>query len=404
MPLSDDAIRRALRPEPHVVAPPSFADTVAQQIATHPQHRRRWSLGVQARSRTIRLAGRVLLLLVVLLALIIGAIVVGSLRERPAGGGPLFLAQGNELSMIDPRTGGMTRVVDEPGGVFGVARSTGGELVSFWTGSPQVDLELVRADGSGRRRLATNLIAAPMYGGGIDVWSTDDRHLASWVSVGGINRILVVDVVSGDGFLVGPDDGATNPLWSPDGEWIAFTHQRTDRPDTLAIMRRDGSDLRDLTLDLDAYVSGPDNWSSDGRWIYFDAGQRSLESASVYRVDADTALVEQLTHGQAAAAPALSPDDTQVAFLIWTFARNDTLQAVFVMAADGSRPHLLVQDADLRGWSPDSRYVLVVEQTPDEPVELLAITPDSSERRVLLTLDSCTDPCLGNISWGWPRP
>lgn len=400
--LSDEAIRRALRPAADVVAPVGLVGRVARAIATNPRQSR-WPHMPQARSRTFYLLGQLLLVLALLLALIIGAIIVGSLRERPTGGGPVFVAQGNELSAIDLQTNRLTPIVVEADGIFGVARSTSGEYVSFWTGPGPNNLVVMHADGTDRHQVARNLEAQATYAGGIDVWSSDDRFIASGVWVNGVQRILVVDVSSGEGLVIGPGDSADSPIWSPDSDWVAFAHE-TAAQRTIAVMRRDGSQIRDVTAGLDAHVSGPDNWSSDGTWIYFDARHQALQTSSVYRVDVQTARVEQLTHGPAAAAPALSPDDRTIAFIQFTFDGNDTLQAVFVMGADGSGPHLLADRADTRGWSSDGHYVLVVEKVLGQPVELLAITPDGAERRVLLSLDSCPDPCLTNISWGWPRP
>ena len=319
----------------------------------------------------------------------------------------MLIAQSNDLSWIDPQSRTPTLLIDDPRGIFGVARSTDGRSVSFWTGTAERSgstLELVGVDGTGRRVLATNVTPEPVGRGSIDVWSPDDRYLAAAVTADGLHQILVVDIASGEGRLIGPDDGADNPLWSPDGEWLAFTHEHAGGPSTLAVMRRDGSEVREISTNVDAWVSGPDNWSSDGTWIYFDAGRSEPPSHDIYRTDVSSGLAEQLTFQVPAAAPALSPDDSQVAFMLWTPTRDGSNPSVWVMTSDGSEPRQLVPDAVLRGWSPDGHYVLVVTPPTGGPVELLAITPDGSERRVLLSLDSCPQPCLESLSWGWPRP
>jgi Tol biopolymer transport system component len=295
-------------------------------------------------------------------------------------------------------------VLHDPRGIFGVARSTDGRLVSFWTGAagrPGATLELVRADGSDRRVLAADVAPDPVGGGSIDVWSADDRYLATAVSAGGVHRILVVEVASGRGRLIGPDEGADSPLWSPDGAWLAFTHEHPGGPSTLAIMRPDGFELREVSAGLAANVSGPVNWSSDGRWIYFDAGTTAHD---VYRLDVTTGRAQRLTESGTAAAPALSPDDRLVAYLLLPGRGTEATDSVWIMNPDGSDPRLLVEGADLRGWSADGQYVLVVEQPTDGPTTLLAIAPDGSEQRTLLTLETCPSPCLQDVSWGWPRP
>ena len=400
---TDEAIRHALEAGPEVVAPADFAAGVGRAIARQPQRRGWVPFNAGDGSRTLRLVGQLLLLIALLLALVVGAIILGALRERGNPGEQLFIAQANALSVIDPRTGSLTTVFNEPSGIAGVARSTHGDLVSFWTGTEKNDLELLRADGTGRRRVATNITPTPVYAGGIDVWTADDRYLASGVTVDGRSRILVVDVATGDGSLIGPDDGADSPLWAPDGEWLVFAHDQPDRR-TLAMTRRDGSGLREITGSLAARVSGPDNSSSDGTWIYFDAAAPGGSQHNVYRVNVHTGRSQQLTEGQPAAAPALAPDDSTVAFMVWVRTSNGQNSSVWVMTADGSNPRLLSQDSDLRGWSSDSHYVLVVVRHPDGSTQLVATTPDGRERRILLTLDSCPEPCLESLSWGWPRP
>ncbi|MCB0039897.1 MAG: Ig-like domain-containing protein [Caldilinea sp.] len=67
------------------------------------------------------------------------------------------------------------------------------------------------------------------------------------------------------------EDGA--PVWSPDGEWIAFRRNINDGPGAtlskqLWIMRADGSDARPLTDD-GAIDHGPPAWSPDGRYLLY---------------------------------------------------------------------------------------------------------------------------------------
>lgn len=402
--VSEEALRAALQPSPDLAAPADFALTVRGAISRQPQQRRGWPVVLGAGSPPVGRFVQLVLVVALLLALIIGAAIAGSLRDRRPDSASLFVAVSNQLSVIDPQTGIARPLLDDSRGIFGVTRSVDGRFVSFWTGTPDQPgtiLEVVRADGTGRRVLAENVTPAPISRGAIDVWSNDGRYLATAVTVDGLHRLLVIDVTTGEGRLIGPDTGANNPLWSPDGEWLAFTHEHAGGAATLAVVRRDGSALRELTTSLDASVAGPDNWSSDGRWIYFDAGVRQPPSQDVFRVDVTTGHVAQLSSGETAAAPALSPDDLQVAYLVW----HDSPDAsVWVMNANGSGPRLLVENADLRGWSPDGRYVLVVTPVNGGPVQLVAITPDGKSRRVLLSLDTCADPCLENLSWGWPRP
>lgn len=58
------------------------------------------------------------------------------------------------------------------------------------------------------------------------------------------------------------------PMWSPDGKWIAFSSNRTGRPNAgqLFLIRPDGSDLRQLTDSSASYTQH--SWTPDSRSLY----------------------------------------------------------------------------------------------------------------------------------------
>jgi Tol biopolymer transport system component len=78
--------------------------------------------------------------------------------------------------------------------------------------------------------------------------------------------------------------GWTPPaVWSPDGEWLAFTDHSRGRVPELVIMRPDGSDVRSLgdgTLQL---------WSPDSsKLIFIDYGQGSYLESQIILVDIES--------------------------------------------------------------------------------------------------------------------
>src|SRR4029453_10284609 len=84
-------------------------------------------------------------------------------------------------------------------------------------------------------------------------------------------RIIVADVVTGSARAVTPPGIlAHSPLWSPDDRWIAFAEEAGGMGRSLAVIRTDGSGKRTISGDI-VGVAGPDTWSPDGTWIYFDA-------------------------------------------------------------------------------------------------------------------------------------
>jgi|CXWL01.1.fsa_nt_gi dipeptidyl aminopeptidase/acylaminoacyl peptidase len=63
------------------------------------------------------------------------------------------------------------------------------------------------------------------------------------------------------------DKSSTNPKWSPDGNWIAFTSTRKDNKSNLYVLRVGGGEAEMIT-DVKSGV-GNFEWSPDGKWIAF---------------------------------------------------------------------------------------------------------------------------------------
>ena len=63
------------------------------------------------------------------------------------------------------------------------------------------------------------------------------------------------------------EKSSTNPKWSPDGNWIAFTSNRKDNRNQLYLLNLNGGEAEPMT-DGKSGV-GNFNWSPDGRWIAF---------------------------------------------------------------------------------------------------------------------------------------
>ncbi|HKP69906.1 MAG TPA: S9 family peptidase [Pyrinomonadaceae bacterium] len=63
------------------------------------------------------------------------------------------------------------------------------------------------------------------------------------------------------------DKSSTNPKWSPDGNWLAFTSNRKDNRNNLYILRVTGGEAEQVT-DLKSSISDFE-WSPDGKWIAY---------------------------------------------------------------------------------------------------------------------------------------
>lgn len=83
-----------------------------------------------------------------------------------------------------------------------------------------------------------------------------------------VTQIWLADTDGKNAFQVTfGEKSSTNPKWSPDGNWIAFTSNRKDNRNNLYVLRAAGGEAEPLT-DLKGGV-GNFEWSPDGKWIAF---------------------------------------------------------------------------------------------------------------------------------------
>jgi dipeptidyl aminopeptidase/acylaminoacyl peptidase len=157
--------------------------------------------------------------------------------------------------------------------------------------------------------------AEPLPSGAFDdsspAWSPDGTRIA-FVSERGSDpdrapdtNIWVVEAKAGAEprrltTFDGPDGG--RPAWSPDGKWIAYV--QGDEPrfsaynlNKLAVVAAEGSAApRLLTLSLDRGVSGPFEWTPDGKSLLFLVADDRVVYAA--RMPAAGGPVEKLTTGR----------------------------------------------------------------------------------------------------------
>ncbi len=89
-----------------------------------------------------------------------------------------------------------------------------------------------------------------------------------------------------------------NPVFSPDGKWMAWDSQERDGYEAdkhrLFLMNMETGEKRDLTLNFDQNV-GSLSWSSDSKSIYFVSVWHAV--TQLYRADVETGLIVKLTSG-----------------------------------------------------------------------------------------------------------
>jgi WD40 repeat protein len=206
----------------------------------------------------------------------------------------------------------------------------------------------------------------PLAAPGFDIaYAATDGHL---------NEVYLL---SADGTVTNLTNNPSSdggPAWSPDGETIAFTSNRTGTRQ-IYVMNADGSGQTQLTSG--SFANAP-AWSPDGSKIAFSIAP-SFVTAHIYVMNPDGTGITQLTTSTAYADyPAWSPDGTKIAFTVLAGFASD----VFIMNADGSDVIQLTTEAgrDVAGsWSPDgTKIYFVSDRNGGEVMLAYAMNPDGT--------------------------
>ena len=133
-----------------------------------------------------------------------------------------------------------------PSTIVAVDWSPLGDQIAFAMSVDKPDsyeIFLMNADGSNVHQLTRGL---PGIGGSVD-WSPDGKFLAIYAGQPGDKNIFVVDIAAETAAQLTNGGNNGSPVFSPDGQWIAFISLRNNDQADIFIMRPDGSDVRQIT-------------------------------------------------------------------------------------------------------------------------------------------------------------
>jgi TolB protein len=137
-------------------------------------------------------------------------------------------------------------------------------------------------------------------------FSPDGTQIAFNSDRSGSPQIYVMNADGSGLHRISRGSGYKTPVWSPTGDWIAFTKQEgsgMSAPFSIGVMKPDGSDERILSTSY--FEEGP-TWAPNGRYIMFHRDAPGAEP-SLWTVDITGRVEKQLPTPGGASDPTWSP-------------------------------------------------------------------------------------------------
>lgn len=263
--------------------------------------------------------------------------------------------------LVDAASGKQRPLVTGPGSYGSPRWSPDGARLAYVSGDEGGAQLWVRWIDSGAASRLTNLPDAP----GAITWAPDGRSIAYTMRV------------PGEGLKLGkPPSRPEGAQWAEPLEVIDRVTYRNDgggyvKPgfDHIFVIPADGGAPRQLTFgNFDD--GGPLSWAPDGRAILFSAvrkdnWEREPMDSEIYSLDVASGRIAALTSRYGPdAAPAISPDSKQIAYLGFDDKhRTYENTELYVMNRDGSGARSVSARTDFSiddfAWLPDGRALVV---------------------------------------------
>jgi Tol biopolymer transport system component len=173
----------------------------------------------------------------------------------------------------------------------------------------------------------------------------------------------------------GPGTVQASPVWSPDGQQIAFDSLGEDLHYHIWVIDADGGTPRRLTTEEGTQAMP--TWSRDGRWIYYSS------DSGIWRIPASGGTPQRLTPGASGPFACESTDGRTL-----LFQPKDADSPLMAMPIGGGASRQLVPCVrnGAFGAGPKGVYYVACDGGSDPPI--YAVDVDTGKSRRLGTLES----------------